>query len=140
MQFLPTLGDEPISLYELNKAWAPYVQEYNSRFHSGIQATPLEIYLKEIEAVRPAPPDMRPHFRAHTQRKVSLARTISFMNRLYEVPIGYAGLTVDLRFSDEDHVEAFYEDQSLGMLRVCDQIANSRAHRYAVPEATGGVQ
>jgi transposase InsO family protein len=129
MQFLPTLGDQHQSLYELNKAWLPYMQQYNTRFHSGIQASPLEVYLKEIQAVRPAPPDMQPLFRSHERRKVSLARTVSLHGRLYEMPIGYAGLTVDLRFTDEHHVEAFYEGNSLGFLRECDQIANSRALR-----------
>ncbi len=139
MQFLPTIGKDPISLYELNKAWMPYKQQYNRRFHSGIQDSPLEVYLKEIEAVRPAPPEMLPFFRSHEKRKVSLARTVSLNTRLYEVPIGYAGLSIDLRFSDKERIEAFYEGASLGILPLCDQIANSRAHRRALPDSTGGV-
>ncbi len=141
MQFLPTIGTSPISLYELNKAWMTYLQQYNRRFHSGIQDSPLQVYLQEIEAVRPAPPEMLPYFRSHVKRKVSLARTVSLNNHLYEVPLGYAGLTLDLRFSDPAHVEAFYEDTSLGFLPLCDQIANSQAHRQELPAATtGGVR
>lgn len=137
MQFLPTLGAEPLDLYDLNKAWKLYMQQYNTRYHSGIKATPLEVYLAEIEAVRPAPPHMEPFFRSHVKRKVSLARTISLNNQIYEVPIGYAGLTLDLRYSDLKHVEAFYEEESLGFLKLCDQSANSRAHRQS-PLDSGG--
>lgn len=138
MQFLPTIGKAPISLYELNKAWMSYMQKYNRRFHSGIRDIPLDVYLKEIEAVRPAPPEMLPYFRTYKKRKVSLARTVSLNNRLYEVPLGYAGLTLDLRFSDEEHVEAFHEGTSLGFLRVCDQIANSLAHRQSISGTSAG--
>jgi len=138
MQFLPLQGEEPLDLYELNKAWKLFVQQYNTRFHSGIKATPLDVYLNEIEAVRPAHPHLRPYFRSHEKRKVSLARTVSLHTRLYEVPIGYAGLTLDLRFSDPDHVEAFSEGKSIGMLRICDQVANARAHRRSTFSETGG--
>ena len=129
MQFLPTLGPEPLDLYDLNRAWQGYLQQYNTRFHRGINMTPLECYLKEVEAVRPAPQHLAPYFRAREERKVSLARTVSLQNRLYEVPLGYTGLTLELRFFDLDQVEAFYEGKSIGMLRYCDQIANARAHR-----------
>jgi len=138
MQFLPPLGTEPLDLYELNKAWQLYMQHYNTRFHSGIKATPLEVYLNEIEAVRPAPPHMKPYFRSHEKRKVTLARTVSLNNLQYEVPIGYAGLTLDLRFCDAEQVEAFYQDKSIGILTLCDQIANSRAHRQSLPSLAGG--
>lgn len=138
MQFLPLLGENPLELYELNKEWKLFMQHYNTRFHSGINATPLETYLKEIEAVRPAPALMGPYFRSYEKRKVSLARTVSLNNRLYEVPIGYAGLTIDLRFSSADRVEAFYEGKSIGMLTDCDQIANSRACRQSAPSTAAG--
>ncbi len=129
MQFLPTLQTEPLDLYDLNRAWQVYLQHYNTRFHRGINMSPLECYLKEVEAVRPAPQNLASYFRAREERKVSLARTISLKNRLYEVPLGYAGLSLELRFSDLDHVEAFYEGKSIGELRHCDQIANARAQR-----------
>jgi len=138
MQFLSPLGEEPLDLYELNKAWKLYLQHYNTRFHSGIKATQLEVYLNEIEAIRPALPQMKPYFRSYEKRKVSLARTVSLNNRQYEVPTGYAGLTLDLRFSNAEHVEAFYQDKSIGILTLCDQIANSRARRQSSPSFAGG--
>lgn len=140
MQFLPPLAAQTLDLYDLNKAWKRYMQHYNTRYHAGIRATPLEVYLSEIEAVRPAPPEMHPYFRNHLTRKVSAARTISLNNRFYEVPIGYTGLTLDLRFSDQTHVEAFYNNSSIGLLKLCDQIANSRAHRQSLPSLNGGKQ
>lgn len=132
MQFLPLQGKEPLDLYELNKAWKLFVQQYNTSYHSGIKATPLETYLGEIEAVRPAPPHLKPYFRKSERRKVTLARTVSLYGTTYEVPIGYAGLTIDLRFFDPSQIEAFYNGTSLGLLKVCDQVANSRARRTPV--------
>ena len=128
MQFLPTLGESPLELYELNKRWQKYLEEYNTRFHSGIGMSPLQCYLNEVEAVRPAPQDLPRLFRSREIRTVSKARTVSLNAVLLEVPLGYTGRKIELRFTTMDEVEAFYDGASLGMLKPVDLHANSMAH------------
>jgi hypothetical protein len=129
MQFLPTLGDEPLELYELNKRWVAYLEEYNDRHHSGIGMSPLQCYLSEVQAVRPAPPDLPRLFRKREIRTVSKARTVSLDSVLLEVPLGYSGRKIELRYNTTSDVEAFYEGVGIGMLKPVDYQANSRAHR-----------
>jgi hypothetical protein len=59
----------------------------------------------------------------------SLARTVSLGGRLYEVPMGYGGRKIELRYSDTSGIEAFHEGRSIGFLRPVDLVANSNAHR-----------
>lgn len=129
MQFLPTLGDNPLELYELNQRWLEYLDEYNGRYHAGIGMSPIQCYLGEIEAVRPAPPDLPRLFRKRVYRTVSKARTVSLDSVLLEVPLGYSGRKLELRYNTISDVEAFYDGESLGLLRPVDFHANSRAHR-----------
>lgn len=129
MQFLPMLPKEHLTMYELNKRWQRYIHEYNGRHHSGIGMAPLECYLGDVQAMRPAPMDLPKHFRARVTRKVSLARTISMGNILYEVPLGYAGRTIELRYLSLDSIEAFIDGKSIGYVKPVDLIANSRARR-----------
>ena len=129
MQFLPFLPKEPITLYELNKRWQRYVHEYNGRHHSGIGMAPLACYLEDVQAIRPAPNNLPKYFRTKETRKVSLARTISMGNILYEVPLGYAGRTIELRYLSLDSIEAFCEGKSIGHVKPVDLVANSRAKR-----------
>jgi len=129
MQFLPMLPAEPLTLYALNKRWQQYVHEYNGRHHSGIGMAPLACYLEDVQAIRPAPNNLPKHFRARETRKVSLARTISLDNVLYEVPLGYAGRTIELRYLTLDSIEAFCDGTSIGYVKPVDLVANSRAVR-----------
>ena len=79
---------------------------------------------------RTAPSDMSRYFRARLERKVSAARTIRFNNKCYQVPLGYANLTIEIRFfTPEGLIEAFYIAQSLGFIEEVDLIANGNAHR-----------
>lgn len=129
MQFLPTLPQE-ITLYDLNKALDSWINTYNNRYHSGIDMSPIERYIDDIEAVRPAPADLPKYFRFRETRLVSEARTVSFNKTLYEVPLGYAGKTVELRyFSSEGPIEAFFNDRSIGILKPVDLVNNSRTYR-----------
>jgi len=130
MQFLPLVEDSILSLWELNAHWFLWLKEYNSRYHSGIGASPLDCYMDNIKAVRPAPSDMSKYFRARLERKVSAARTIRFNNKYYQVPLGYANLTIEIRFfTPEGQIEAFYNAESLGFIEEVDFIANGNAHR-----------
>lgn len=129
MQFLPTLPQN-LTLYDLNRALDKWITTYNCRFHSAIGMSPVERYINDIEAVRPAPANLPELFRFRETRIVSESRTVSFNKRLYEVPLGYSGKTIELRFfSSEGEIEAFYNDKSIGKLRPVDFVHNSRIFR-----------
>lgn len=130
MQFLPLVEGRTVSLRELNTQWFLWLKEYNSRYHSGIGTSPLQCYMDNIKAVRPAPPDMPKLFRARLDRKVSATRTIQFNNKYYQVPLGYADLIIQIRFfSPTGPIEAFYNGNSLGFIEEVDFNANAKAHR-----------
>ena len=132
MQFMPLIEDKTYTLRELNAQWFLWLKEYNSRYHSGIGATPMDCYMDNIKAVRPAPPDMSSYFRARLERKVSAARTIRFNNKYYQVPLGYANLTIEIRFfTPEGQIEAFYDGKSIGFIEEVDFIVNGNAHRQS---------
>lgn len=129
MQFLPTLPQEQ-TLYDLNRALDRWVDEYNNRWHSGIGMSPVERYISDLEAVRPAPADLPPLFRFREERVVSAARTVSFSGRLLEVTLGYGGKRIELRyFSRDGEVEAFFDGRSIGMLRPVDLVHNGTVFR-----------
>lgn len=140
MQFLPLVEGKTLTLRELNAAWFIWLKEYNTRYHSGIGTSPLDCYMDNIKAVRPAPADMSKYFRARLDRKVSAARTIQFNNKCYQVPLGYSNLTIEIRFfTPGGQIEAFYGGKSLGFIEEVDFIANGNAHRQGREDKKHGV-
>lgn len=130
MQFLPTLPPEgSFTLYELNRRLDAYVDTYNKRFHHGIGMSPLERYMGEVLAVRPAPMDMPRHFRFREERTVSAARTVSLGNRLYEVPLGYTKKRLELRYFNLDAVEAYFDGKSIGFIEEVNLTGNASTYR-----------
>ena len=91
--------------------------------------SPMERYMGEVLAVRPAPVDMPKHFRARVERTVSAARTVSLGNRLYEVPLGYAKKRLELRYFSLDAVEAFHDGESIGYIEEVNLTGNARNYR-----------
>lgn len=131
MQFMPLVEGAPLPLRDLNARWFLWLKEYNNRYHSGIGMAPLDCYMDNIKAVRPAPSDMSRYFRARLERKVSATRTIQFNNKCYQVPLGYANLIIEIRFfTPSGQIEAFYGGNSLGFIEEVDFIANGNAHRH----------
>ena len=144
MQFLSVLENpDKMTLEQLNVLWARYVDEYNNRPHSalkdprtGRQLSPLERYKQDMRSYRYAPKQMPRYFRYSEKRLVSQARTISFNNKYYQVPIGHAGKKLEIRFFSKDgEIEAFEGEKSLGVLSEVDLHANCRGRRR--PEGGG---
>jgi len=138
MQFLSLLDDtKPLTLEHLNILWVRYVDEYNNRPHSALKdsrtgkiLTPLERYKQDMKTYRYAPQHMPQYFRYSETRVVSTARTISFNNLYYQVPIGYARKKLEIRFFTKDgEIEAFFCGKSLGILKQVDLHANYNSHR-----------
>jgi putative transposase len=144
MQFLSVLEiGKDMTLEQLNIQWARYVEQYNNRPHSALKdpgtgkvLSPLERYKMDMRSYRYAPDHMPKYFRYSETRLVSAARTISFSNRYYQVPPGYAGKRIEIRYFRKDgKVEAFFGGKSLGYIQQVDLHANSRGFRRREEEA-----
>jgi hypothetical protein len=135
-QFLSTLPASEISLEELNLRFEKWIEVYNHRIHSALDGqSPLQCYLSELKAIRMAPEDLPAHFRRSDTRIVGTDRTIKFKGKQLEVPIGYSGRKLEIRYFDHDPLhtcEAFFEGKSIGMLHIVDKFANFKAHRGGV--------
>jgi transposase InsO family protein len=138
MQFLSVLDNtDKMTLEQLNVLWARYVDEYNNRPHSALKdpetgrvLSPLERYKQDMRTYRYAPRQMPKYFRYSEKRTVSDARTISFNNKYYQVPIGHAGKRVEIRYFTKDgEIEAFYDKKSLGYITEVDLHFNSKGRR-----------
>lgn len=138
MQFLSVLEiGKDMTLEQLNIHWASYVEQYNNRPHSALKdpdtgktLSPLERYKMDMRSYRYAPAHMPKYFRYSETRLVSAARTISFNNRYYQVPPGYAGKRIEIRYFRKDgKVEAFFDGKSMGYINQVDLHANSRGLR-----------
>jgi hypothetical protein len=132
-QFLSTLPLGTIGMDDLNIRFERWVDDYNHRVHGSLEGkSPLQCYLGELKAIRTPPDDLPNHFRRSETRIVGADRTIRFMGKQLEVPIGYSGRKIRVRFFDHDPLstcEGFFEDRSIGMLRLVDRVANYSAHR-----------
>lgn len=130
MQFLSELPTQPLSLVELNIRWEQYMDRYNHQPHSALDGkSPLETYLSQLKAVRQAPQNLPLYFRRRAFRLVSNARTASLDNVLLQVPLGYAGKKIEIRYFDAGDAEGFFDGKSLGRLPRVDLFANANFSR-----------
>ena len=132
-QLLPLLA-AITSLAELNQRLSAWIDEdYHRRRHSATGTTPLERYLENLHAVRPAPADLREYFRIVATRKVDKDRTVSLTGRLFEAPVGLIGRSVTLLYHQADplRVEVLCDERSYGFLTPLDVTVNGRLRRGA---------
>ena len=79
-----------------------------------------------MKAIRQAPENLPLYFRAREDRSVS------YDNVRYQVPIGYSGEKIELRFFESDPentMEGFFNNKSIGMLRKVDRERNYEIRR-----------
>ena len=135
-QFLSMLPREELSLDELNIRFEKWIDVYNHRIHSSLEGmSPIQCFLSELNAIRPAPDDLPKHFKRSDTRIVATDRTIRFLGKQLEVPIGYGGRKIEIRYFDHDPLhtcEGFFDGESIGMLSLVDKVANFQAHRKGV--------
>jgi len=128
--FLP--GFKGNTLSELNEAVTLWVEEkYHRRKHSATGMTPFERFTSNMECVRPAPDDLKDHFRKVARRKVAKDRTVTFNGRLFEVPVSLIGKQVELLYHDDcqKYVEVKWNNRSYGIVRQVDVHVNCRIKR-----------
>lgn len=132
-QFLSILPSKQLSLEDLNIQFTKWIDLYNHRPHGALEGkSPLQCYLGELKAIRTAPENLPRHFRRSDSRIVGSDRTIRFMGKFLEVPIGYGGRKIEIRYFDQDPLhtcEGFFEGNSIGLLTLVDREANYLAQR-----------
>ncbi len=120
------------TLFELNEAIDLWVDEtYHQRIHGSTKETPFKRFTSHMECIRPAPSNLKDHFRKTGRRKVAKDRTITFKGRLYESPIELIGEQVELLYHEDnyEHVEIRHKNKSYGIARVVDLNVNCRVKR-----------
>jgi len=120
------------TLFELNEAIDLWVTEiYHQRKHSATGEPPFERFTSCVECLRPAPEDLRDHFRNTARRKVAKDRSITFKGQLYEAPVSLIGKQIELLYheKDYDHMEIKYKNKSYGIVRPVDLNVNCRVTR-----------
>ena len=140
-RFYPSLVNEPIvSLDELNKRFWEWLElDYHRREHAGINATPLDVYMAQIEQVRHIsdPVALDFIFWHRLTRKVRNDGTISIQKRLFQVPLRYVGMRIEVRFDNYPPKEVFvFEgDVSICPAELVQMHENARVRRVRdIPE------
>lgn len=131
LQLLPTLP-EKLTLSRLNELlWEWIEQEYHLRIHGSTRCKPLDRYLEHIKLIRPAPANLDDYFRHKASRKVYKDRTVFFLGKVYEAPVGLIDKRVTLLFDPKDsgRVEVVYNGSSHGFLVPLHPHVNLRLKR-----------
>ncbi len=115
----------------LNRSLEKWLQTYHQRKHSATGMTPFERYSRNLSCIRPAPKNLRDHFRKAVYRTVARDRTITLDGSLFEAPVALIGKRVQLLYHEDDRrsVEVFDQQHSHGFLVPVDLHVNCRVKR-----------
>lgn len=125
-------GFKGTTLYDLNEAfdlWLTHV--YHQRKHSATGQSPFARFTTKLQCLRPAPQNLKDHFRLRTRRRVAKDRTVTLNGRLFEAPVALIGQQVELLYHNHspDQVEVIFKQQSYGMARPVHLHVNCRVKR-----------
>jgi transposase InsO family protein len=129
-EFLPQADTG--SLEQLNSMLHQWIEAiYHQRKHSSTAMTPFNRYARHLACIRPAPKNLKDHFRRAVYRTVARDRTITLDGRLFEAPVVLIGKRVLLLYHEHDvkHVEVFFNQRSHGLLVPVDLHVNCRVKR-----------
>ncbi|MFC1833759.1 Mu transposase C-terminal domain-containing protein, partial [Thermodesulfobacteriota bacterium] len=120
------------SLVDLNQAFHIWLTEiYHQRKHSSTGQSPFKRFTAKMECLRPAPDNLKDHFRKAARRKVAKDRTISLDGKVFEAPVPLIGKQVTVLFHPEepDRAEVLFKGESYGFLVPVNLAVNCRAKR-----------
>lgn len=124
------------SLDELNRLLTDYVRMRNTSVNRDIGETPMERYSRHIDRVHlPKSQEWLDEcFMNRIIRKVNNDSTISINSVLYDVPMQFIRMKVEVRFLPDDMKNAYiiYEDKRYP-IRPTNKIENSRTKRNNIP-------
>lgn len=124
-------GDSSRTLDELNGSFSQWLESYHNRTHASTGETPFGRFSADLSFIRPAPADLRRHFRTAVRRKVNRDRTVVINGRLFEAPVALIGKRIDLLYHDSapDIVEAICNGRSYGFITKVSVHVNCRVKR-----------
>lgn len=124
------------SLAQFNSLLKDYMRSYNTTFHRGIDATPLERF--EASSDHPKRPLssqwLDECFYNRITRKVRKDSTVSIDSVCYDVPMQFISMKVDIRYlpNDMDSAYILYEDEKFP-LRQTNRNDNCHTKRNNTP-------
>ncbi len=120
------------SIEELNRLLADYVRNRNNSINRDINETPLERYSRCIDRIKfPKSREWLDEcFMNRTIRKVNNDSTISIDSVLYDVPMQFIRMKVEIHFLPDDMKNAYilYEGKRYP-IRPTNKLENSRTKR-----------
>jgi len=120
------------SVDDLNEAFDLWLNNvYHQRKHTSTGQTPFERFTSNMECLRPAPADLKDHFRKVARRRVAADRTITLNGRIFEGPVALIGKQVELLYHEGESgpVEVRANGRSHGFIRAVDIHVNCRVKR-----------
>ena len=141
-----TLHTSFASLEELNRLTHQWVEEeYNAKFHSGIQMAPLDRFNLDRNRVKFLADDAfsAEVFFVEEERKVSKTNVFSINSQRYECPVDLREKTIAVRFDRmrADRFVVYFAGQRMGEATPLDLYANARLRMPQIAQAaqcTGG--
>lgn len=133
--FLPMLlniGDKSELTFEtLNEKFNTWIlEQYNLNEHRGINDTPMDRYLLDMENVKTrslTEQESEYYFYNTIQRTVKNDSTITVNKTLYETPAKYIGQKIEIRFplDNPEDLRLFENDKQCAVLKKLDKHLNS---------------
>jgi hypothetical protein len=120
-------------LEELNRLTHDWVEgEYNAKFHSGIQMTPIDRFNLDRNRITYLTDDAYSAevFFDEENRKVSQTHVFSIHSTRYECPVDLREKTIQVRYDRlrRDRLVVYFDGYRLGEATVLDFYANARRH------------
>lgn len=141
--FIPNLyiNDRTLTLDILNDEFKQWLlDEYNINTHKGINDTPMDRYLADMQnvSIKTISASEADHYFHHSLfRLVKNDATVTINNILYEVPAKYIGKKVEIRFplDNPEDLRLFENNSQCAVLTRLDKHYNSEARiKYAFQE------
>jgi transposase InsO family protein len=120
------------SLDRLNQSFTAWLDTiYHQRTHSATGMTPFDRFSKNLACIRPAPKNLKDHFRTAVYRTVAKDRTVTLNGNLFEGPVTLIGKRVLVLYheSEPKAAEVFFNQVSHGLLVPVDLHVNCRVKR-----------
>jgi transposase InsO family protein len=138
-----TLHQSFASLEDLNRLTHEWVEgEYNSKFHSGIQMTPIDRFNLDRSRVKFLTDDAfsAEVFFVEEERKVSKTNVFSINSQRYECPVDLREKTVQVRYDRQrrDCFVVYFDGHRMGNANVLDLHANARARCASLENGVHG--
>ena len=125
-------GFKGTTQFDINQTFDLWLNRiYHQRKHSSTGQAPFARFTAKMECLRPAPDNLKDHFRKAARRKVAKDRTISLNGRIFEAPVALIGKQVTVLFHPEepDRAEVVFKKESYGLLVPVNLAVNCRAKR-----------